>query len=86
MFSQREQGIGSSKRTRPFPVALSVLINYFYINLSMMDNLATFSTEFHACREDPTNHPLAFVEYVNSYPTGAINIIFDRVSLTLCIN
>jgi hypothetical protein len=42
-----------------------------------MDNLATFSIELHASREDPTSHPLVFAEYANSDPVGAINIIFD---------
>ena len=32
------------------------------------------STEFHPSREDPTNHPLVFMEYANSDPWIAIHI------------
>jgi hypothetical protein len=52
-----------------------MMYNYYYP--SIMDNLSTFSTEFHASREDPTNHPIVLAEYANSDPIGAINIIFD---------
>jgi hypothetical protein len=32
------------------------------------------STEFHPSREDPTNHPLVFMEYANSDPWIAVHI------------